>query len=178
MAHVNQDLWELADEQVDRFVEPLDQAMKSPPFEKIKEVLTELGRLFGERYAVNLLCTVDIFDWETGRTLPVFSHGISTTVDNKLYRTFNDSRPQRYVVDGQIQVVPNDRCPKCWEAWDSKFDQSEKACPHCGTAMGVNCKVLLDSNRCPFCEKGQVSASNPRCDICGGLVEPAHVVWG
>lgn len=84
--------------------------------------------------------------------------------------------PQRYVVKEGIQVVPHDRCPTCWQVWDFKW--SNPSCPHCDTTLGENCKILLDSDVCPFCEDGKVSMAKPRCNKCGHEIDPKTVVWG
>jgi WD domain, G-beta repeat len=123
-----------------------------------------------------LNCAVEVFDQQQERALPLLNTGLSTSEGAEPHRVWGDSTPQRYVVDGQIQVVPHDRCPKCWEAWDFKWEH--RKCLHCDTELGKNCKVLLDSDVCPHCEEGKVTATKPRCSTCGFQVDPALVVWG
>jgi len=89
---------------------------------------------------------------------------------------WGDSTPQRYVVEDGIQVVPHDRCPTCWELWDFKLQNP--TCSHCGTTLGENCKVLLDTDECPWCQEGKVTVAKPRCEQCGFVVDPRIAVWG
>jgi hypothetical protein len=51
-------------------------------------------------------------------------------------------------------------------------------CEHCGTTLGKNCRMLLDTDTCPHCEFGQVSMKNPLCDECGYQVDLKMVTWG
>jgi hypothetical protein len=41
--------------------------------------------------------------------------------------------------------------------------------------LGGNCRILLDTDIFPHCEKGNVSMMQPKC---GFQVEPNPVVWG
>jgi hypothetical protein len=117
-----------------------------------------------------------VFDQEQERSLPLLNTGLATNEGKEPYRTWGDSSPERYVVDAGIQVVPHDRCPKCWKEWDFKFQHP--SCPHCGTTLGQNCKILLDTDQCPHCQEGKVTVAKPRCDKCGFVVDPRTVVWG
>jgi hypothetical protein len=38
--------------------------------------------------------------------------------------------------------------------------------------------MLLDSDVCPFCEEGKVTARKPRCTNCGFQVDGSLVAWG
>ncbi|MEK6235548.1 MAG: hypothetical protein N2C14_12640, partial [Planctomycetales bacterium] len=69
-----------------------------------------------------------------------------------------------------------DRCPKCWETWDFKWDNP--ACSHCDAELGENCKILLDNDVCPNCEKGKVSLDNPQCDQCAHEANTRFIEWG
>jgi hypothetical protein len=102
--------------------------------------------------------------------------GLCSTDEGPPFRAWGDSSPQRYLVSGEIQVVPHNHCPKCWEIWDFKFEN--RTCQHCGTTLGQGCKVLLDSDVCPSCEKGSVSMSAPVCDKCGYQVDVSLIAWG
>jgi predicted RNA-binding Zn-ribbon protein involved in translation (DUF1610 family) len=52
------------------------------------------------------------------------------------------------------------------------------ACTHCGAQLGMNVKVLLDTDLCPSCEDGEVSMSQLTCPKCGYEVDPSFVTWG
>jgi Zn-finger nucleic acid-binding protein len=92
------------------------------------------------------------------------------------YQVWVDSSPHRYVVRGDVVVVPHDHCPQCWGLWD--FKELHPECPACGARMGEEVKLLLDTDCCPNCEEGKVTAGEPRCSECGFAVIPGHVVWG
>jgi hypothetical protein len=80
------------------------------------------------------------------------------------------------VVEGDIEVVPHDRCPKCYGVWDFKL--TNPSCLECGATLGREVKLLLDSDVCPYCEEGKVSMTAPVCDKCGQRIDPGIVVWG
>jgi hypothetical protein len=58
----------------------------------------------------------------------------------------------------------------------NKFENH--CCEHCGTTLGKDCKVLLDTDTCPHCEEGRVSMRAPVCDHCGYEVDLTMVTWG
>jgi hypothetical protein len=169
-------LFSAADRYLDQLDEALDQALVSPELQQVREALAALGKRLGERYSVTLTCLVEVFDQQQGRTLPLLKTGLSTSNGAEPFPVSGDSTPHRYVVDGQIQVVPHDRCPKCWGAWDLKWQYRD--CPHCDAKLGTNCQLLLDSDVCPECEEGEVTASKPTCSQCGFTVDPSLVAWG
>jgi hypothetical protein len=82
-------LFNAADRYLDQIDEALDQALVSAELQRVREALAALGKRLGERYSVTLTCLVEVFDQQQGRTLPLLK---------------GDSTPNRYVVDGQIQV--------------------------------------------------------------------------
>jgi hypothetical protein len=96
-------------------------APRATPSQRLRSVLTALGDALGRGYHVEFDVAVRVFDEEQERTLPLLSTGLSTTEGKEPYRTWNDCTSQRYVADGDILVVPHDRCPRCWETWDFKF---------------------------------------------------------
>ena len=102
--------------------------------------------------------------------------GMSTFGGAVPHQVWGDSTPQRYVVYGDIIVVPSDHCPQCWAEWG--FKERNPKCPGCGLQLGKEVKILLDSDVCPHCEKGKVSAGNPVCSECSYRVNPEHVAWG
>jgi hypothetical protein len=173
---MDQSTFEAADPLVDEISELVDLALNSDQLAALRQAIAKLSEAIGSRYSVGLNVCIEIFDFEQERTLPLLNTGLSSSSGNEPYRTWGDSSPQRYVIDGQIQVVPHDRCPKCWNVWDFKLNN--RGCSHCDATMGDNCKILLDSDICPHCEKGNVSIAQPKCDQCGFEVDPSLVVWG
>ena len=125
---------------------------------------------------MNLNVSVDVFDAERLNALPLLTTGLSTSNGKSPYQTYGDSTPQKYLVDGGIQVVPHDHCPKCYGLWDLKL--KNLSCSECGATMGREVKLLLDADICPFCEEGKVSLTTPVCDKCGQRIDPGIVVWG
>jgi hypothetical protein len=173
---MDQSTFEVADPLIDEIAEIVDHALTSQQLAELRRSLAKLSEAIGSRYSVGLNIFVDVFDHERESTLPLLNTGLSCNTGKEPFRTWGDSTPQRYIVDGQIQVVPHDRCPKCWNPWDFKLENH--SCSHCGTTLGDNCKVLLDTDTCPHCEIGKVSMTRPTCDQCGFEVDPALVTWG
>lgn len=168
--------FDVADPLVDQIADQVDVALSSDELANLRQVLEQLGKAIGPRYSANLTVTLDVFDRERKKAISLLNTGLSTTDDGPPYRTWGDASFQRYLVSGEIQIVPHDHCPKCWELWESKFEH--RSCPHCGTTLGQDCKVLLDSDVCPHCEQGKVSMKKPVCDQCGFKVDLNLVAWG
>lgn len=173
---MDQETWRKAEDQIEDLSDALDELLDSPELELIRELLGKLSQTAGEAYGVNLTCLVELFDRNEDRTLPLVSMGVSGSSDGDTYRTWDDCSFHRYLVDGEICVVPHDRCPKCWGEWGFKWENRE--CPCCDAKLGSDCKILLDSDICPQCEEGKVSASEPKCDKCGFEIDPSCVAWG
>jgi hypothetical protein len=143
---------------------------------RLRYSLTEISKALGADFSVDLNVVVQAFSSREERSLPLLQIGLSSNNGDTPYGHSADSTPQRYIIGGEIQVVPRDRCPKCWEDWMNKFEYP--ICEHCETTLGKDCKVLLDSDLCPFCEMGHVSMQTPICDDCGYEVDLSMVTWG
>ncbi len=168
--------FETADKFTDDIAEAVDEILKSPESEKLRNLLTQMSKALGNRYSITFDVRVEVFDGQQERNLPLLSMGLSAMEGKEPFPVSGDSSPHRYVVEGEIQVVPHDRCPKCWGEWDFKF--KFPTCDHCGASMGKEVKLLLDSDECPFCGEGTVTVAKPTCDTCGFKVDPSTVVWG
>jgi len=168
--------FETIDPVVDEIAEVANELLESAATEKLRSVLTELNKTLGSRYLVGLHFNVTVFDTEKERTLPVLQTGLAGFDRDKPFLACGDSTSQRYIVDGEMLVVPHDRCPQCWKEWDFKL--LHPACSHCGISLGKEVKILLDTDICPNCEEGKVSISKPRCKKCGFVVDPNQVTWG
>jgi hypothetical protein len=168
--------FESADLIIDEIADKLDELLDSDHFAAIRLLLARLSEKVGPRYSANLNVTVDVFDAERSNALPLLNVGLSTSNGETPYKTCGDSTPQKYVVDGEIQVVPHDRCPKCYGRWDFKL--KHPSCSECGATVGREVKLLLDTDVCPLCEEGKVSRTRPVCDKCGQPIDPGTVVWG
>jgi hypothetical protein len=168
--------FESADPIVERLADEISRVLDSAQFEGIRQALAELGEAVGQRYSVHLNVTIEVFDPGRSHPLPLLMTGLSTSDGKVPYQTWGDSTPQKYVVDGEMQVVPHDRCPRCYGTWDFKFQHG--SCSGCGATLGRDVKVLLDTDVCPQCEEGRISMSSPVCEECGFRVDPVLVVWG
>jgi len=167
------DTFNTADPHLDALAELADKHLVDP---ELRRLLVELSKVVGDRFGVTINLTVEVCDATGERSLPWLTTGLYAQHGKEPFRTTGDSTPQRYVVKDGIQVVPHDRCPKCWQVWDFKW--KNPSCSHCDTTLGENCKILLDTDVCPFCEKGKVNMAKPRCNKCGHEIDPKTVVWG
>ena len=173
---MNPETFKRVEKEVDSLAEQIDSLLESSTFADIRDSLRRLSDAAGKSYSVSLECVVRVSDAEGERSLPVLTTGLSAYVDSEPFRTWGDSTPQRYIVDGEMLVVPHDRCPRCWERWDFKFEH--RSCEHCDAGLGRDVKVLIDSDVCPRCERGQVTAVSPLCSECGFQIDPTIVTWG
>jgi hypothetical protein len=173
---MDQNIWEQIDPQLDVIAEELERLLASPEAETLRAVLAKLSQTVANRYLTELACVVDVFDSGREKPLRLLNIGLGVSESGEVYSTSGDSSVHRYVVDDDIDVLPQDRCPKCLGEWDFKLDQPK--CRLCDAQLGVNCWVFLDSDVCPYCEQGTVSSNNPCCDKCGYVVNLNLVKWG
>jgi ribosomal protein S27AE len=173
---VDRSTFESADPILDEIAVKIDELLDSDQFAAVRALLARLSETVGPRYSVNLNVSVEVFDAERPNALPLLTLGLSTSGGDTPYNTCSDSTPQTYVVDGEIQMVPHDLCPKCYGLWDFKLDR--RSCSKCGATLGQDVKLLLDADVCPFCEDGRVSLTAPVCAKCGQQIDPGIVVWG
>ena len=159
--------FESADPILDEIAASLDGLLESEDFSAVRLALARLSETVGSRFSVNLTVCVDVFDAQKPHALPLLTTGLSTSQGDPPYKTYGDSTPQKYLADGEMQVIPHDRCPKCYGLWDFKL--KHPSCSECGATLGRDVKLLLDTDVCPFCEEGKVSLSAPVCDKCGQL---------
>lgn len=168
-------VFEKIDPLVDDIADELGELLESDAFKLVKAKLMELSREIHE-CSISLDMNLQVFDAKREQSLPLLQTGLATNGGNPPYQAWGDSSLERYIVDGEMAIVPHDRCPRCWDRWD--FKMNSKVCTGCGARLGVDAKVLLDSDRCPHCESGTVTATNPTCSECGFAVDPDMVAWG
>lgn len=162
----------LSDMAYDKFEELYSSGALAELEHEIYKVASDLPKTF----SISLELNVSVFDEEREKSLSLLTTGLASDERGKPYRTRGDATVHRYVVDGHIRLVPHDYCPHCWGIWDFKL--LNWSCPECGYILGKQVKMLLDTDTCPYCEKGKVTQTNPRCTSCSFLVEPDIVVWG
>lgn len=170
--------YDAIDSLLDEISELIGNWLESTEAEPLRDKLSQMADLLGEPYLVNLDVSVEVCDDEQERDLPLMMLGLSAAPNEDLELTSGDSSLQRYIVDGEMVVVPHDCCPRCWNEWDFKWLNPASGCDSCGCTLGVDCKILLDNDLCPFCEEGKVSMTNPKCDHCGQVVDLDIVEWG
>ncbi len=163
-----------AETNLDVIAEQLSEWLDAETSQILKQRLTELSKQLG--LSINLELNVTAIDESCESQLPLLQTGLATREGSTPYQFWSDSTPMRYVANGEITVVPHDRCPVCWSAWDFKY--LHPTCKSCGSRMGQEVKLLIDSDRCPSCENGTVKPNQPKCDECDFEVNPDHVNWG
>lgn len=168
--------FEQVDPLVDDIAEEVDGLIEGDALANIKTKLAEISRILGEPYSVTLDINLEVFDCDRKMSLPLLRTGLSTDNGSPARQCWGDSSPHRYVVHGQLSIVPHDHCPDCWSVWD--FKELHPTCPSCGVTLGEQVKWLLDNDMCPNCEEGTVTAAAPTCTKCGHEVNPAYIVWG
>jgi len=159
---------------VRRLADAIDPVLDGAAMVEARRLIEELSQTLGKGYSVSLNVTVEVFDG--GKTLPVLQTGLTSAHGRSAFRTRDDFSLERYLVNGEIRVVPQDRCPGCWAIWDLKTES--RSCEGCGLRMGVDCRILIDSDVCPSCEQGRVTMAAPACDRCGYRVDLSLVAWG
>ncbi len=180
---MNDDLWRKLDPLADRANEEIARVLTLPACNELKTVIQEIAENLPEECSVSLDITLNIFDSDRGNVLPLLTTGLSISRQEGPYVTHGDCSPCRYLVDGEICVVPHDRCPNCWACWDFKIggpgsQKEPHPCPDCGYEMGKEVRLMLDDDKCPHCEKGKISMRDPTCERCGFAIDPGFVAWG
>jgi hypothetical protein len=168
--------FEAADKHVDELAESLVKLIEGEHFEAVRKQLIELSRTLRDDYSLSLSLGIEAFDAEREQSLPLLRTGLATANGESPHVFWGDSSPQKYIVNGEMAIVPHDHCPSCWGPWDFKF--LHRSCPTCGARLGMEVKVLLDTNRCPSCEKETVSPTELTCNECSFEIDPSLVVWG
>jgi ribosomal protein S27AE len=167
--------FEQVDPLVDVVAEQVTDLIDGDQLATIKQKMAAISRCLCDDFSVSLEINLRVTDPE-GLTLPLMQTGMSTFAGRVPHQVWGDCTPQRYVVHGDVVIVPNDHCPQCWGEWGFKDRNPE--CPECGVRIGDQVKLLLDTDGCPHCENGTVTASHPKCAECGFAVNPDHVIWG
>ena len=144
-------------------------------FTEINEMLREAVDELPESYSLNLNIELAVYDKDKQKDVKLLQMGL-TTGGGEPYQHLADTASQKYLVDGEMCIVPEEFCPNCWGDWMFKFKHNQ--CQNCGYELGKQVKYLLDDDVCPMCQTGTVTINNPICTDCRYQVEPEKVVWG
>lgn len=172
---MDKNLFEKIDPLVDGISDHITELIEGEALRELKQKLADLSCELGE-YSVTLEMNVQVCDPENGQSLPLLQTGMASSDGAMPYQMWGDSTPHRYIVHGEMVIVPHDYCPQCWGRWE--FKSKFPTCESCGSEMGKDIKLLLDTDCCPNCEKGTLTASQPQCPECGFSVNPDHIAWG
>jgi hypothetical protein len=172
---MDKNLFETIDPIVNEIADQLTTLIEGDTLSELKQKLADLSRELGV-YSVTLEMNLQLCNPDDGQTLPLVQTGLASSDGAMPYQMWNDSTPHRYIVHGDLVIVPHDHCPQCWGRWD--FKSKFPTCESCGSEMGKDVRLLLDTDCCPNCEKGTLTASQPQCTECGFSVNPDHIAWG
>jgi len=139
---------------------------------KIKQVLAGLP----DKYSINFLLKLDVFDSEKERAVNVYETGLTCGGNATPYRVEGGEAFSRFLVDGKIVVIPHAYCPNCWTAWMFKLEYCQ--CHECEYELGNQIKYLIDENICPYCEEGEITRKNNTCDKCNRTIDEKYISWG
>ncbi len=160
----------------DMLNEQCERWFTSPELTALREALRKVSALLPATFSLSVDVELRVFDPQRQKSLNLLTTGLCTSNGKEPYVATGDSTVHRYVVGGEICELPHDRCPHCWGDWDFKL--RHPTCAQCGYSLGKEVRLLLDSDRCPHCELGTISMSQPTCQKCGFRVDPAFVTWG
>lgn len=149
--------------------------LNSDALDEVKKGMQELTAKY-PRLSVCLDCHLEVCDPEKEDVLPLLRFGVTANEGRSPYIHHADCTTQRYLVNGAIHIVPHDHCPNCWGIWDFKY--KNKVCPHCSFSVGKEVRYMLDTDTCPYCERGKMTSKNLTCDDCGFQLLPSEVAWG
>ena len=118
---MDQNTWNAIDPQLDEIAEELGRILSSSEAKRLREMLVRFTGSLPSELSANLSCSVTVCDSEKEACLSLVNMGLGVSASRRLgvsaagevFPTSGDSTVHRYVVNGQIEVVPNDVCPKC-----------------------------------------------------------------
>ncbi|MCA9417304.1 MAG: hypothetical protein KC917_13575 [Candidatus Omnitrophica bacterium] len=166
----------IADKLADAIFDELTKMDENGAWKEVHEAMKRASSALPDNYSLSLEVALNVTDSEREESVTMLVDGYATAGDHSVYRAGGGAAEVRYVVNGEICVVPDDHCPHCWGDW--MFKSEHRECPECGYELGKEVKFLLDSDQCPHCGEGKITRSNPKCSECGYEVDPNEVVWG
>ena len=135
---MDKNLFEKIDPIVDDIAEQISELIEGAVLSQLKQNLADLSRTLGA-YSLALEINVQVFDPDREQSLPLLQTGLATSEGALPYQMWADSTPHRYIANGDMAIVPHDRCPRCWGLWD--FKSLNPSCKSCGAEMGVDVKL-------------------------------------
>ena len=162
--------------QMQKIRELLDTLMNGDEFALIKSELDQVCSKLGSGFVVSLSTEAAVSYTEIRKSLTFLRVKLGASDGEPATVYWVSTAPQKYIAHGEMQFVPDDQCPCCWNFWSMKF--LGRQCATCGARLGVEVKVLLDTNECPKCREGTVKPDAPCCKQCGFEIEPNLVTWG
>ena len=152
-----------------------EKLLKAGEFDGIKHRLKNAIGKLPEPYSLNFNIELSVFDRDKEKVIKLLQTGL-TTSEGEPYKVSSDTTSQKYSVDGETCIIPDEFCPNCWGEWMFKFEHTQ--CDNCEYELGKQVKYFLDDDVCPMCQEGTVTISHPVCDKCGYEVDKDKVVWG
>jgi len=169
------DQFKLLDPIGDDIHDKFQQLLEKGEFDGILQRLREAAEELPDSYSVSFDVQLNVYDADRDRSMQLLDTGMNTDKADQ-YRVSADTEPQKYLVHGQMCIVPEDYCPKCWGQWAFKLKNIQ--CPECGIRLGREIRLLIDDDVCPWCKEGSVSVDSPKCDNCDYEVDERMVAWG
>ena len=168
--------FQAVDEVADVAFDAAEIWLASPQLVELKRAMKKALANLPQEFSIELGVELRVFDEQREKSIRLLTTGLNAHGGEEPYRVGGDSTVQRYVTDGEICQLPHDYCPHCWGLWDFKLLHPQ--CPECGYSLGKEVRLLLDSDVCPHCERGTVTAAKPNCEECGLQIDPSWVTWG
>lgn len=161
------------DNVIQKVFEYFENIKQDPEFIGICEEMKNTG--IAEHEHLSLALVVNLFDEKKGGTLDLYASGMQT--NGGQYQKFEGGDTfEKFILNGEIEVVTNGKCPNCYNDWDFKLNSI--TCPTCSVSIGKEVKYLIDNDVCPSCDQGEVTRQNPKCDKCGYMVDQNTASWG
>ena len=160
----------LADKAHDFF----EEVKKSDAFKALVTEMKNIGQDPSEFISLGL--ELKLFNTQKEGQLDIYSSGMQSNGEGEPSPYQGGETFEKFLLHGDIQVVPNGKCPQCYQAWD--FKDMSPSCSNCAIELGPKLKYLIDSDHCPNCEGGTVTRSQPSCDKCDYVADPKRVTWG
>jgi hypothetical protein len=92
--------------------------------EELRQAIKTISKIVGKGRIACFKVVLEVFDEQKETALPYLAMGLISDDSGEPYASCDDAALKRYVTNDGIVVVPHDRCPSCWEAWDNKLEDT------------------------------------------------------